>query len=70
MGMTILIKNTLKKLEELNHKHTKASSEIFVEAFEELGYDMEKFNQYTKYIAVKFGGNDNEKQPFERMFDD
>ncbi|MCJ8305432.1 MAG: hypothetical protein HRU07_00095 [Nitrosopumilus sp.] len=59
-----------KELEELHTKHTKVSNEIFVEAFEELNYDEEKFVQYTKYIAVKFGCNDNEKQLFERMFDD
>jgi hypothetical protein len=59
-----------KELEELKKKHAKTSSEIFLQAFEELDYDEEKFDQYTKYIAVKFGESSGEKQLFERMFDD
>jgi hypothetical protein len=59
-----------KKLEDLKRKHTKASAEIFAQAFEELDYDEEKFYQYTKYIAVKFGESSGEKQLFEKMFDD
>jgi hypothetical protein len=62
-------KNYSKELEELKEKQVKVSSGVFTDAFEELDYDVEKFDQYTKYIAVKFADN-NEKQLFEKILDD
>jgi len=59
-----------KEVEELKKKHAKASAEIFVEAFEGIKYDVEKFEQYSKYIGTKFGDGFDEKQLFEKIFDD
>ena len=61
--------NYSEKLDELNKKHAKTSSEIFVQAFEGIKLDANKFNQYTQYITTPFNVT-NDKQLFERMFDD
>ena len=61
--------NYFKELEELKKKHAKKSTEIFTDAFEDLDYDVTKFDQYTKHIAVKFGDHSNEKQLFEKMIE-
>jgi hypothetical protein len=62
--------NYSKEIEKLKKKHAKASAEIFVEAFEGIKYDVEKFEQYSKYIGTKFGDGFDERQLFEKIFDD